>query len=536
VPEITVDFTEPVTGFDITDLVLTRNGVAVGLGGAAVVGSGASYRLVGLAGLTAADGVYALAFAPGSDARDAAGNRVAGGPAVTWRADYTPPRIASVGVVYADQYQVLVRVVFDEPVGGFDRAGLLVGGSAGPRAVSVAADAPGDGTAYLLTVTGMTGSGLVEVFLGGGVVVDAAGNRSFPLPSPVVATVQFPPPDVPADAAEATDDRLGGVVAVGPDAGAAPTVRYFGPNGTEEFAQTVFDPSFTGGVRTATADFNRDGVEDLVVGTGPGGPTLVRVIDGKTGGELFQVAPFEASFTGGVYVAAGDVTGDGVPDLVVTPDEGGGPRVRVFSGAGFGPAADFFGIDDPAFRGGARAAVGDVNGDGVADLIVAAGFGGGPRVAVFDGSTLASGSPVRLFGDFFAFERGLRNGVFVAAGDLNGDGFADLAFGGGPGGGPRVRVASGKILALGGFANLDQAPASQLANFLAGDPDARGGVRLAVEDANGDGVPDLIAGDGQGAGSRVVVYSGVGLPPNGVPTILRQFDALPGSRGGVFVG
>ena len=86
-----------------------------------------------------------------------------------------------------------------------------------------------------------------------------------------------------------------------------------------------------------------------------------------------------------MYVAAGDLTGDGVADLVITPDEGGGPRVRVFNGAGFGQVADFFGIDDPNFRGGARAAVGDVNGDGVGDLLVAAGFGGGPRVAVFDG-------------------------------------------------------------------------------------------------------------------------------------------------------
>src|SRR5436190_2026111 len=129
----------------------------------------------------------------------------------------------------------------------------------------------------------------------------------------------------------------------------------------------------------------------------PGGPTRVRVLDGKTQAELFAIDPFEAAFTGGVYVAAGDTTGDGVPELVITPDEGGGPRVRIFDGVTFGPVADFFGIADPNFRGGARAAVGDVNGDGTGDLVVAAGFLGGPRVATFDGRSLGSGSPRTLF-------------------------------------------------------------------------------------------------------------------------------------------
>src|SRR5207253_6284505 len=165
----------------------------------------------------------------------------------------------------------------------------------------------------------------------------------------------------------------------------------------------------------------------------------VFVIDGATQAPLFSNAPFELTFLGGVYVAAGDVTGDGVPDVIVTPDLGGGPRVRVFDGANrFAQVADFFGIDDPNFRSGARAAVGDVNGDGTGDLVVAAGFQGGPRVATFDGRSLSSGTPRTLFNDFFAFEQTLRNGVFIAAGDVDGDGLADLIAGGGPGGGPRV--------------------------------------------------------------------------------------------------
>ena len=117
--------------------------------------------------------------------------------------------------------------------------------------------------------------------------------------------------------------------------------------------------------------------------------------DGASGTLLLAFTPFESSFTGGVYVAAGDVDGDGFADLVVTPDDGGGPRVVVVSGRTQQRLADFFGIDDPAFRGGARAAVGDLNGDGAGDLIVSAGFGGGPRVAGYDGRSRAAAAARR---------------------------------------------------------------------------------------------------------------------------------------------
>ena len=305
-------------------------------------------------------------------------------------------------------------------------------------------------------------------------------------------------------------------------AGAGSSARLFNSDGSQRLADNPF-PGFAGGVRTAAADFNGDGVADLVVGTGPGIRTLVRVLDGVSGAELFRVQPFEDSFDRGVFVTAGDLTGDGVPDLVITPDQGGGPRVRVFSGAGFGLIADFFGIDDPNFRGGARTAVGDITGDGVGDLVVAAGFGGGPRVAMFDGTSLVDGAFTRKpFGDFFVFEQALRNGAFVAAGDVDGDGKAELIAGGGPGGGPRVTAFSGAGLLAG-----RQTP---VANFFAGDPDDRGGVRVAVKDLDGDNRADLVTG----SGARVRTYLGNRIATTPLPTL--DFDAFPGDVQSVFVG
>lgn len=289
-------------------------------------------------------------------------------------------------------------------------------------------------------------------------------------------------------------------------------------------------PGFDGQVRTAVADVNGDGVPDLIAGTGPGTRSLVRVIDGSTREELFRIEPFESSFTGGVFVAAGDLNGDGFADIAITPDLGGSARVRIFSGNRFAQLNDFIGIDDPNFRGGARVTFGDVDGDGKADLLIAAGQGGGPRVAGFNGLSVASGTtaPIKLFSDFFILEDTFRLGVFIASGDINGDGFAEVIVGSGPGGGPHVFALSGADLVASGGINR-----VQLANFFAGDSDSRDGVCLTVKDLDGDSWADLVTGAGAGSSTRIVGYAGSGITPNGTPTEMFAFDAFPDS---VFVG
>jgi hypothetical protein len=251
-----------------------------------------------------------------------------------------------------------------------------------------------------------------------------------------------------------------------------------------------------------------------------------RILDGQTGRILADFVAFEEAFTSGVFVATGDVTGDGVPDFVLSPDEGGGPRVRVFDGRTFRNIADFFGIDDDKFRGGARATLGDLNGDGKADLIVSAGFGGGPRVAGFDGQSLMTGQPQRLFSDFYAYEDALRNGAYISAGDLDGDGKAELVTGGGPGGGPRVRVFAPSMLMN------NQIESNE--NFFAGDVNNRGGVRTTVKDLDGDGRAEVVTGSGIGGGSRVTIYHRA--PGSRDLSVLQEFDAYDNYTGGIFVG
>jgi RHS repeat-associated protein len=269
----------------------------------------------------------------------------------------------------------------------------------------------------------------------------------------------------------------------GSDAGSAARVKTFDPaTGAQKLNFVPYGNNFTGGVRVASADLNADGVADIITGPGHGGGSQVRVFNGTTGsafaGARGSFNAFSAGATDGVFVATGDVNGDGTPDIVVGTEAGASsPAVKVFSGTNAALLRTITLASD--FSGGARVAAGDVNGDGKADIIVAAGPGGPPRVEVFDGS---NGKPIQ---DYFAFDPSTRNGVYVAAGDLNGDGRADVIAGNGSG--SEVRAFSGK-------------DTSFLLSMAAFDPSFTGGVRVGVSDANGDGQPDVVAAAGPGGG------------------------------------
>jgi hypothetical protein len=238
------------------------------------------------------------------------------------------------------------------------------------------------------------------------------------------------------------DDDIQYIV-TGADAGGGPHVRVLDPlTGEQRFDFYAYDPAFTGGVRVATADVNRDGVPDIITGAGHGGGPHVKVFDGATRSQLAGLVgnfyAYDARFTGGVHVAAGDLDGDGYADIVTGACVGGGPHVRAFSGRDGSLLTEFYAFD-AGFAGGVRVAVADMDGDLRAEIIAAAGPGGGPHVRIFNAQGQQIAGPL---GTFYAYHERFTGGLYVAAGDINGDGYVDIITGAGHGGGPHVRVFS----------------------------------------------------------------------------------------------
>lgn len=135
----------------------------------------------------------------------------------------------------------------------------------------------------------------------------------------------------------------------------------------------------------------------------------------ETGEELDHFERFfayDVNFRGGVRVASAEFNGDGAPDVITAAGPGGGPHVRVFDDFIAQPIAGFFAYD-LAFTAGVLVAAADIDGDGRADVITGAGAGGGPHVRV------SSGADSSLLVEFFAYDAGFAGGVRVAAGNIS---------------------------------------------------------------------------------------------------------------------
>jgi hypothetical protein len=295
-----------------------------------------------------------------------------------------------------------------------------------------------------------------------------------------------------------------------------------------------YESAFIGGIRVATGDLTGDGIDEIVVAPGRGRVGEIRVFT-QWGYELvdYRTLPFGAKYNAGVEIAVGELTGDGVPDIVASMSAGAS-MVSVFrvSPAAADPVQNApvltlqpFGA---RFTGGAAVAVGDVGtfiggitrnvvvDDGRGELIIASGAGMRATVQVYD----LSGARPRVVDTISPFGGASTLGILtLSVGRFDADSITDIVVSSGLTGGSRMEVYSGRVddrvdaqaFALSPFANTSRRNAAVYSVGL---------------DLDQNGIVDRMA-FGQGLGGNLGMVRQTA--PSRTGTLLRQhaFPATP---------
>jgi uncharacterized repeat protein (TIGR01451 family) len=253
-------------------------------------------------------------------------------------------------------------------------------------------------------------------------------------------------------------------------------------------------------------------VGGLVVGTDDGcnGLTWVRVIDPLNQGQERVSFVAYGTFRGSVRVAAGDLDGDKVDEIITAPGRSRVGEIRVFdSKTGMEKLEYRFLPFGSKYRGGVEVAVADLNKDGIADIIAGMSSGAGTVSAfLVDPNNKLKPVASTPFASFRGFPPTYSGGVKLAAADFGSfsggtwvpgafDGIAEIAVGSNAG-----RKATVRIVDVSGTPTTVRTIQPIGTKFT-------GGVTLSVGRWEPlDPVPSLFVGAGVGGKSIVDVYSG----------------------------
>jgi len=240
--------------------------------------------------------------------------------------------------------------------------------------------------------------------------------------------------------------------------------------------------NFSGPVNVASGDMDGDGQDEVITAAGAGGGPHVKVFD-VDGHLLSEFYAYEKNYYGGVNITAADIDRDGREEIIAAPNKNYKPEVRIFSSQGK-LLGKFYAYGEN-FYGGVKLAAADFDHDGRAEIVTAAGAGGGPHIRVFSGAGA-------LLSQFFAYNSLYRGGVNVACGDVHGDNQPDIITTIEKGAMPEVKIFSY-------FGTL-------LNSFYAFDPSYLQGMYLTAGDVNNDSRAEIITGGSSGTSSQIKIF------------------------------
>jgi subtilisin family serine protease len=222
-------------------------------------------------------------------------------------------------------------------------------------------------------------------------------------------------------------------IVVVPAQGGQSAVKIFNYQGKLVGQFIAWSKDLTAGLSVAVGNVDKDKAGEIIVATGSGVSNEVRVFTAQ-GVLKYKFQPYNAGFRGGVNLALGDTDGDGATEIITGAGPGGGPHVRIFSGTGH--VEGQFMAYETGFRGGVQMVAGNFDYGAKAnqdEIIVAPGAGRQPQIRVFN----AKG---RLITSFVAFNNNFQKGFSVSLSDIDGNGLPEIVAAAGPGGGPHVRI------------------------------------------------------------------------------------------------
>jgi len=198
-------------------------------------------------------------------------------------------------------------------------------------------------------------------------------------------------------------------------------------NGDGTFrAAVTYNSGGSGAVSVLLADFNGDGKLDVAVGEQNNNGGTIGILIGKGDGSFQAPVSYDLGFSSAAHAAVGDLNGDGKPDLITTGCiTNGGVCERamvVLSGNGDGTFQSV--VSNDLVPQGRIAIVGDLNGDGHADLVFASEFAHPPRGLGL--ITVLLGNGDGTFSTAQSYETKGEFSTSVAIADINLDGIPDL--------------------------------------------------------------------------------------------------------------